>query len=380
MFSSKTTSLLGCLSRSSAIGRACLYINCLRDTRTETAWSTHDPLLAGPAGPESKIVCVKLDTLANLTLARFPADAASHPYGAYADFDVVGIDEAQFFPDLFPAVQCMVEELGLLVYVAGLDGDYKREGFPNVVSLIPLADTFKKLRARCARCGRRGETRKAPFTCRLTAEKSKVVVGGSETYQAVCRSCFVAPRPAGAECPPATFVPAEWSSIELDGWTDDEFYKGDPAQTATNRRLLRPDESQGLDAGAEEPEVQGQPDIEAPASLSKQARFEAAFQEFLVRLPGLGKREKGGEMNSIRVVVSQKNPDHPGLFWVSDMSARGGTQHGPYLVRKLTDGTHRTLFEEQVDLEGVRKWVRFVYEPKSMQLLEGTREVQSVAF
>jgi len=59
-------------------------------------------------------------------------------------YDIIGIDEGQFFPDLVELVL-----LKKIVIVAALNADYKMEPFPNVSKLISKADKIKLLKAYC---------------------------------------------------------------------------------------------------------------------------------------------------------------------------------------------------------------------------------------
>lgn len=100
------------------------------------------------------------------------------------------IEEAQFFPDLYDTVMEMVEKRRKYVFVFGLDGDSERRPFGQVVNLIPVADTYIKLKAECRLCDDR---KAALFTKRLSAYREQVCVGGDETYQAVCRNHYLEP-------------------------------------------------------------------------------------------------------------------------------------------------------------------------------------------
>ena len=63
-------------------------------------------------------------------------------------YDIIGIDEGQFFPDLVEICQKLVL-LKKVVIVAALNADYKMEPFPNVSKLISKADKIKLLKAYC---------------------------------------------------------------------------------------------------------------------------------------------------------------------------------------------------------------------------------------
>ncbi|GFY97718.1 thymidine kinase [Actinidia rufa] len=100
--------------------------------------------------------------------------------------DVIGIDEAQFFDDLYDFCCEAAEHDGKTIIVAGLDGDYLRRSFGSVLDIIPLADTITKLTARCEICGKR-----AFFTLRKTDETRTELIGGSDVYMPVCRQHYV---------------------------------------------------------------------------------------------------------------------------------------------------------------------------------------------
>ena len=96
--------------------------------------------------------------------------------------NIIMIDEAQFFPDLKKFVITCVETYNKELYVAGLDGDYQRQMFGDVLTLIPFADDVIKLKAQCYLCNR-----KALFTKRISEDIQQIVIGGSESYRPVCR-------------------------------------------------------------------------------------------------------------------------------------------------------------------------------------------------
>ncbi|KAF5930777.1 hypothetical protein HYC85_031650 [Camellia sinensis] len=100
--------------------------------------------------------------------------------------DVIGIDEAQFFDDLYDFCCKVADCDGKIVIVAGLDGDYLRWTFGSVLHIIPLADSITKLTARCQLCGKR-----AFFTLRKTNETKTELIGGSDVYMPVCRQHYV---------------------------------------------------------------------------------------------------------------------------------------------------------------------------------------------
>jgi thymidine kinase len=99
--------------------------------------------------------------------------------------EVILINEGQFFEDLYDCVIEMLKERKK-VYVAGLDGDFERKKFGQMLDLIPLCDEVTKLTSLCSIC-KNG----APgiFSLRLTKEKQQTLVG-SDNYIPVCRNCY----------------------------------------------------------------------------------------------------------------------------------------------------------------------------------------------
>ena len=102
------------------------------------------------------------------------------------DYDVVGIDEGQFFADVVLWAEKMAN-MGKVVVVAALDGTFQRKPFGDILSLIPLAEEVTKLKAVCMNC-----FDDAAFSKRIIIEdEDKVeVIGGADKYMAVCRTCF----------------------------------------------------------------------------------------------------------------------------------------------------------------------------------------------
>jgi thymidine kinase len=102
--------------------------------------------------------------------------------------DIILIDEAQFFNDLYDFSKDIVDKTDKIIYIFGLSGDYKREKFGQVLDLIPIADNIKHLKAICTNCE---YDREAPFTLRKNKNTNQVVVGGLNEYNAVCRECWL---------------------------------------------------------------------------------------------------------------------------------------------------------------------------------------------
>jgi thymidine kinase len=106
------------------------------------------------------------------------------------EYEVVGIDEVQFFdPAVVPAALELAER-GARVIAAGLDQDFRRLPFGPMPELLAQAEFVDKLQAVCQRCGGPATTTQrlvdgqpAPYS------GETVVVGAAEQYEARCRSC-----------------------------------------------------------------------------------------------------------------------------------------------------------------------------------------------
>lgn len=162
MFSGKSTELIRRLKRFQVAKYEVLIVKYAKDVRyDELSIATHDKQ------------CLPAVAATHLTELSIQAK----------NYDVIGIDEGQFFPDISWA-ETMANR-GKIVVIAALDGTYKREPFANIMSLIPLAENVSKLSAVCMSCF--GE---AAFSKRITEEKSLEVIGGADKYMAVCRTCY----------------------------------------------------------------------------------------------------------------------------------------------------------------------------------------------
>lgn len=67
------------------------------------------------------------------------------------NYDVVGIDEGQFFSDIVDFCEVLAN-MNKIVVVAALDGTFERKPFGNIINLIPLAEKVSKLNAVCVYC------------------------------------------------------------------------------------------------------------------------------------------------------------------------------------------------------------------------------------
>jgi thymidine kinase len=99
--------------------------------------------------------------------------------------DVIGIDEAQFLDDELPAVCQQLANNGVRVIIAGLDMDFMGNPFGPMPKLMAIAEDVTKVHAICVRCG--GQ---AQYSHRTIAGDKLVVLGETESYEPLCRSCY----------------------------------------------------------------------------------------------------------------------------------------------------------------------------------------------
>lgn len=104
---------------------------------------------------------------------------------------VIGIDEAQFFPDSVVQVCNDLADSGKRVIVAGLDQDYRGRPFGPMPDLLAVGEYITKTLAICMVCGN-----PADRTQRITHQQELVVVGARDVYEARCRKCFLPPSDA----------------------------------------------------------------------------------------------------------------------------------------------------------------------------------------
>jgi len=102
------------------------------------------------------------------------------------DCEVVGIDEAQFFDDELPSVCSQLANQGIRVIVAGLDMDFKGIPFGPIPKLLAVAEYVTKVHAICVRCGNL-----AQYSHRTSAEESLILLGETDSYEPICRKCYV---------------------------------------------------------------------------------------------------------------------------------------------------------------------------------------------
>ena len=164
MFSGKSTRLVETVRKYSFKNKKTILINFVGDTRysAESKIVTHDQIKYDSL--TCKLLSEKIETLEK--------------------YDVIGIDEGQFFADLVSICEKLCY-LGKIVVVAALSGDFLMKPFPNVAELISKADKIKLMKAYCFYCHK-----VAGFSLRTVNSNETILIGASEAYRPVCKACY----------------------------------------------------------------------------------------------------------------------------------------------------------------------------------------------
>ncbi len=164
MFSGKTEELLRRLRRAKIANQKVVIFKPALDNR----YATHK-VVSHDANSLEAVPVVDSQQLMNLA-------------GGY---DVIGVDEAQFFDaELVQTVQQLALD-GCRVIIAGLDMDFRGQPFGPIPQLLAVAEYITKLHAICQQCGHL-----ATHSFRLSANEETIELGAQQTYEARCRSCY----------------------------------------------------------------------------------------------------------------------------------------------------------------------------------------------
>lgn len=118
-------------------------------------------------------------------IASTPVDSSASILLFTSEIDVVGIDEAQFFDMGLIDVCKQLANSGIRVIVAGLDMDFKGTPFGPMPGLCAIAEEVSKVHAICVKCGDL-----ANFSHRTVKNDKQFLLGETEEYEPLCRSCY----------------------------------------------------------------------------------------------------------------------------------------------------------------------------------------------
>ncbi len=180
MGSGKSTRALEQATQFSTLGLKTAYITSTMDTErkltggVEGKFSSHNPL---NSCLDKSVEYMSCSAIKDLNLECY---------------DAIVIDESQFLESLKDDVYSLVSK-GKIVQVYGLSGDYTGNKFGEAIDLIPMADEFHQMKAKCTQCfsnrdNMHGFFSSAPFTDRIITGSKVVVVGGMTMYKPCCRA------------------------------------------------------------------------------------------------------------------------------------------------------------------------------------------------
>jgi len=178
MFSGKSEELIRRLRRAEIAGQRVLIVKPKLDKRYDIAH------VVSHAGATMRAVAVES-----------PADIPR----LVEDYDVIGVDEVQFFPPEIVLILDGLVEKGMRVIASGLDQDFRGSPFGPMPELLCRAELVDKLQAVCHRCaGPATMTQRLVDGAPAPADGATIVVGAVEQYEARCRSCHELAAPAFA--------------------------------------------------------------------------------------------------------------------------------------------------------------------------------------
>ena len=164
MFSGKTEELLRRMRRAEIAKQRTVIFKPLMDTRFSKDEVVSHSHMRSPSLP-----------------IEDPAEILSHS----KKYDVIGIDEGQFFSEKLVEVCERLADKGKRVIIAGLDQDFQKQPFGPIPALLAKAEYITKTHAICAVCGN-----PANISYRKIRKVSQIMLGGDAEYEPRCRSCY----------------------------------------------------------------------------------------------------------------------------------------------------------------------------------------------
>ena len=163
MFAGKSTEMLRRVRKHEITGKSVLTVKFSADQR----YSNQSIITTHEGQTRSSTDAIELSSLGD----------------TWRKYDVIGIDEGQFFPDIVEFAEMCAND-GRIVVISALGGTFLRGPFKSILQLIPKCEKVKKLTAICKLC-----KKSASFTFRTADEEDKCLLGGADKYMPVCREC-----------------------------------------------------------------------------------------------------------------------------------------------------------------------------------------------
>jgi thymidine kinase len=172
MFAGKSEETDRLVRRARVARRRAVSFTPVQDDRYAIRRTTH----AGRAYESSIVSSSEEITSTVLSLAETP--------------HLIAVDEAQFFDRELARRLREIADMGITVVAAGLNRDAQGIAWPVMAELLSDADEITVLFAICQNCAE-----KATWTRRKSTDLTRVVTGGAELYEALCRRCWLLARP-----------------------------------------------------------------------------------------------------------------------------------------------------------------------------------------
>ena len=109
-----------------------------------------------------------------------------------AHYNAVIVDECQFLTEKqIDELRSIVNDHGVPVMCFGLRTDFQTKLFPGSRRLMEVADTIQEIKTMCD-CGAKATVNaRIDGTGHIVTEGAQVVLGGNDSYIAMCHRCYV---------------------------------------------------------------------------------------------------------------------------------------------------------------------------------------------
>ena len=113
----------------------------------------------------------------------------------YSDCSVIIVDECQFLtPEQVDQLADIVIEKDIPVLCFGLSTDFTTHLFPGSKRLFEIAQSISEIKSVCT-CGAKATVNaRIDANGRIVTEGSQVLIGGNDSYVAMCRKCWLKRR------------------------------------------------------------------------------------------------------------------------------------------------------------------------------------------
>lgn len=177
MFAGKTTELIRKVKRHYYSKMKCAILKYSKDIRygNEDCLITHDRQ--------------KLDSRTDeIEVLSFSENWDDEFIENLEKFQVIGIDECQFFPRLREFCETLMLQ-NKIVYAAGLSADYNLQMFPEIINTLPLASHINFLSSVCEMCG--NDHSQTSYLHKSDDQmEDNILIGGKDKYFPLCLRCY----------------------------------------------------------------------------------------------------------------------------------------------------------------------------------------------